>query len=106
MTERAAIETALKALGAAPDDGFDIAEAALLLAALDHPGINLAPCSQHLSDMAGALARLDAGPAVATSATAMAWVRSARCGYHDERGADSRRARQGQSSWMWRVGVT
>ncbi|MFC3675779.1 SirB1 family protein [Ferrovibrio xuzhouensis] len=84
MTERAAIETALRALGAAPDDGFDIAEAALLLAALDHPGINLAPYRQHLNDMSGALARMDAGPEVAPRAIALAGVLSAEFGYHGD----------------------
>jgi len=84
MTERAAIETALRALGAAPDDGLDIAEAALLLAALDKPGLDLTPYRRHLGDIAAALARIDAGPEVAPRAVALAGVLSAEFGYHGD----------------------
>lgn len=84
MTGRADIETALRALGAAPDDGFDVAEAALLLAALDHPGLDLTPYRQHLNDLAGALARMDAGPEVAPRAIALAGVLSAEFGYRGD----------------------
>jgi regulator of sirC expression with transglutaminase-like and TPR domain len=84
MTERAAIETALRAFGAAPDDGIDAAEAALLLAALDHPGLDLAPYRRHLSEIAAALARMDAGPEVAPRAVALAGVLSAEFGYRGD----------------------
>lgn len=84
MTERAAIETALKALGAAPDDGLDIAEAALLLAALDKPGLDLAPYRRHLADIAAALSRIEAGSEVAPRAMALAAVLSVEFGYRGD----------------------
>lgn len=84
MGDTAAIETALKALGAAPDDGLDIAEAALLLAALDRPTLDLMPYRRHLSDMAGTLSRIDAGPEVAPRAMALAGVISVEFGYRGD----------------------
>ncbi|WP_374466235.1 SirB1 family protein [Ferrovibrio sp.] len=84
MGDTAAIETALKALGAAPDDGLDIAEAALLLAALDRPALDLMPYRRHLSDIVGALSRLDAGPEVAPRAMALAGVISVEFGYRGD----------------------
>jgi len=71
MTDQAAIETALKAFGAAPDDGIDVGEAALLLAALDRPNLDLAPYRRHLNEIAAALSRIDAGPEVVPRAMAM-----------------------------------
>lgn len=84
MGDTAAIETSLKALGAAPDDSLDIAEAALLLAALDRPTLDLMPYRRHLSDMAGALSRIDAGPEVAPRAMALAGVISVEFGYRGD----------------------
>lgn len=84
MTDRAAIETSLRALGAAPDDGFDIAEAALLFAALDRPGLDLAPYRRHLSEIAAALNRIDAGPEVAPRAMALAAVLGVEFGYRGD----------------------
>lgn len=84
MGDTAAIETALKALGAAPDDGLDIAEAALLLAALDRPTLDLMPYRRHLNDMASALSRIDAGPEVAPRAMALAGVISVEFGYRGD----------------------
>jgi regulator of sirC expression with transglutaminase-like and TPR domain len=84
MTDRAAIETSLRAFGAAPDDGFDIAEAALLLAALDRPGLELAPYRQHLADLAAALNRIDAGSEVAPRAMALAAVLGVEFGYRGD----------------------
>jgi regulator of sirC expression with transglutaminase-like and TPR domain len=84
MTDRAAIETALKALGAAPDDGLDIAEAALLLSALDKPGLDLAPYRRHLADLAAALSRIEAGPEVAPRAMALAAVLGVEFGYRGD----------------------
>ncbi|HLT77956.1 MAG TPA: transglutaminase-like domain-containing protein [Ferrovibrio sp.] len=84
MTDRAAIETSLKALGAAPDDGFDIAEAALLLAALDRPETDLGPYRRHLSDIAAALNRIDAGVEVAPRAMALAAVLGVEFGYRGD----------------------
>jgi regulator of sirC expression with transglutaminase-like and TPR domain len=84
MTDSAVIETALKAFGAAPDDGFDIAEAALLFSALDRPGLDLAPARRHLADLAAALSRIDAGSEVAPRAMALAAVLSAEFGYRGD----------------------
>lgn len=84
MSDRAAIETALQAFGAASDDGFDIAEAALLLAALDRPRTDLAPYRQHLADIAAALGRIEAGDGVAPRAVALAGVLSAEFGYRGD----------------------
>lgn len=84
MSDRAAIETALRALGAVPDDALDLAEAALLLAALDHPDADLGPYRRHLGDIAAALARIDAGPEVAPRAVALAGVLSAEFGYRGD----------------------
>ena len=84
MTDRAAIETALKALGAAPDDGLDIAEAALLFSALDKPGLDLAPYRRHLADIAAALSRIEADTEVAPRAMALAAVLSVEFGYRGD----------------------
>jgi regulator of sirC expression with transglutaminase-like and TPR domain len=84
MTDRAAIETALKSLGAAPDDGLDIAEAALLLSALDKPGLDLAPYRRHMADLAAALSRIEAGPEVAPRAVALAAVLGVEFGYRGD----------------------
>ncbi len=84
MGDTEAIETALKALGAAPDDGLDIAEAALLLAALDRPAIDLMPYRRHLGDIAAALSRVDAGPEVAPRAMALAGVICVEFGYRGD----------------------
>lgn len=47
-SERAAILEQLRAVGLTDDSSFDIGETALLLAALDHPGVALAPYRAHL----------------------------------------------------------
>ncbi len=73
-TGSAAIETALRALGAMPDDQLDIAEAALLLAALDRPEIDLAPYRRHLSDLVSQVAGEDAGAEAGPRALALAAV--------------------------------
>ncbi len=72
--DAAAIETALRALGAVPDDQLDIAEAALLLAALDRPAIDLGPYRQHLSEMVAAVAQEEAGGEAGARALALAGV--------------------------------
>jgi regulator of sirC expression with transglutaminase-like and TPR domain len=53
---RAEILSALEAVGRQPDDAIDLAEAALLLAALDHPETDLAPYRRHLAALASNLA--------------------------------------------------
>lgn len=57
----AAIEEALRRLGAVPDAELDIAEAALLLAALDRPMVDLSPYRQHLADIITAVRVENAG---------------------------------------------
>src|SRR5579863_7933740 len=52
---RAEILSALEAVGRQPDDAIDLAEAALLLAALDYPETDLTPYRRHLADLASNL---------------------------------------------------
>lgn len=56
MTPSVAIEAALTAVGGREDDGLDIAEAALLLGALDRPTTDLEPYRAHLGALGDALA--------------------------------------------------
>lgn len=49
------IEAALGEIGRQPDEAIDLAEAALLLAALDQPSIDLAPYRTHLATLARAV---------------------------------------------------
>ncbi len=53
---RAEILSALEAVGRQPDDAIDLAEAALLLAALDYPETDLTPYRRHLAALASNLA--------------------------------------------------
>jgi len=53
---RAEILNALEAVGRQPDDMIDLAEVALLLAALDYPDTDLAPYRRHLAALASNLA--------------------------------------------------
>jgi len=53
---RAEILNALEAVGRQPDEMIDLAEAALLLAALDYPETDLAPYRRHLAALASNLA--------------------------------------------------
>ena len=52
VPERAAVLEALRAIGRLDDGAIDIAEAALLLAALDRPGVALEPYRAHLAELA------------------------------------------------------
>jgi regulator of sirC expression with transglutaminase-like and TPR domain len=58
---RAEILNALETVGRQPDETIDLAEAALLLGALDHPDVDLAPYRRHLAALAANLADF-AGP--------------------------------------------
>ncbi|MGD9538626.1 MAG: SirB1 family protein [Alphaproteobacteria bacterium] len=49
MSSAAAIEAALQRIGAQEDDALDLAEAALLLGALDRPSVNLGRYREHLA---------------------------------------------------------
>jgi len=51
------IEQSLRTIGVLPDGVIDIAEAALLLAALDHPDKNIEAYRTHLDELAAATAR-------------------------------------------------
>jgi regulator of sirC expression with transglutaminase-like and TPR domain len=53
---RAEILSALEMVGRQPDDAIDLAEAALLLAALDYPDTDLTPYRRHLAALASNLA--------------------------------------------------
>jgi len=57
---RAEILNALEAVGRQPDDMIDLAEVALLLAALDYPEADLAPYRRHLAALASNLADMAA----------------------------------------------
>lgn len=61
MSARDRIETLLRDVGETPDDGIEIAETALLLAALDRPGVALGRYRDHLKLIADDLARLADG---------------------------------------------
>lgn len=67
----AAIEDALRRLGAVPDAELDIAEAALLLAALDRPMVDLSPYRQHLADIITAVRVENAGSEALSRADAL-----------------------------------
>lgn len=49
------IEAELRAAGETPDDALDIARLALAFAALDRPGISLAPYEEHLKELVRSL---------------------------------------------------
>src|ERR1700751_2956163 len=49
--DRAEILRALETIGRQPDEMIDLAEAALLLGALDQPGTDLAPYRRHLAQL-------------------------------------------------------
>lgn len=81
-------ETILRRLGQTGEGPHDIAQAALMLSALDHPGKNLAPYRAHLSELAeaaktviGKMADIDA------AARALSGVIAGRYGYDGERQA-------------------
>ena len=57
---RAEILNALEAVGRQPDEMIDLAEVALLLAALDYPETDLAPYRRHLAALASNLADIAA----------------------------------------------
>lgn len=59
-----AIRVGLRAVASQGDDGIDVAEVALLLAASDRPGVLLQPYRRHLAKMCEEVAR-HAGPAPA-----------------------------------------
>jgi len=79
-----AIETALKALGAVPDDQLDIAEAALLMAALDRPMADIGPYRRHLNDVVGAVTKEEAGAEAAPRALTLASVIAGEYGYRGD----------------------
>ncbi|MEN6541373.1 transglutaminase-like domain-containing protein [Parvibaculum sp.] len=49
------IEAVLRAAGETPDDALDIAHLALAFAALDRPGVSLAPYEEHLKELVRSL---------------------------------------------------
>jgi regulator of sirC expression with transglutaminase-like and TPR domain len=80
------IEAALREVGAREDSGIDLAEAALLLAAADNPGAELAPYRQHLADIEAAMA--EAAPmqaALEACCQTLAEVMAAGFGYRGDR---------------------
>ncbi len=63
MTATQEYEARLREIGAADGDRMPLAEAALLLAALDHPGREIDPYMRHVEELAAALADRQAGGA-------------------------------------------
>lgn len=58
ISDATLIQEQVRSLCAGPEESFDLAEAALLMAALRHPGIDLAPYRLHLASMVEATADL------------------------------------------------
>lgn len=78
----------LRRLGQAGEGPHDLAQASLMLSALDHPDKNLAPFRAHLSELAeAAKAAIGQIPDIETSARALSGVIAGRYGYDGERGA-------------------
>jgi regulator of sirC expression with transglutaminase-like and TPR domain len=78
----------LRRLGQVGDGPHDIAQAALMLAALDHPEKSLAPYRAHLSEIAEAAKALAGqGADIETAARALSGVIAGRYGYDGERSA-------------------
>ena len=76
----------LETLGRHADGAIDIAQAALMLAALDHPGLPLEPAQAHLADIAEAMKAQ--GPMIARvgdGARALSTQLSTRLGYEGDR---------------------
>jgi regulator of sirC expression with transglutaminase-like and TPR domain len=79
--------TALEAIGRQPDEAIDLAEAALLLAALDRPATDLAPYRRHLAELAGDLsdAAAKASDSLDSRVQALRQVVARKHGYHGDR---------------------
>jgi regulator of sirC expression with transglutaminase-like and TPR domain len=86
---RVEILTALEAIGRQPDEMIDLAEAALLLAALDQPGSDLASYRRHLaqlaSNLADAVAVATANDSLDARVAALTQVLSEEHGYGGDR---------------------
>jgi regulator of sirC expression with transglutaminase-like and TPR domain len=80
---RAELLSGLELVGRQSDETIDLAEAALLLAALDAPDVELAPYRRHLAELAADLADLAQGLAQSLDArvAALRQVLAARHGY-------------------------
>ncbi|WP_404381795.1 SirB1 family protein [Caenispirillum salinarum] len=85
-TSRSEARDLLKGIAARGEDRFDLAEAALALAALRHPGVSLDPYRAHLRELSDDLAAAAAGmpPAAADQAGALAEVLAGRHGYQGD----------------------
>jgi len=81
------ILTALEAVGQQPDDSIDLAETALLLAALDEPDTDLAPYRRHLAALASNLADISVSESdvLGARAAALAHVMAEQNGYAGDR---------------------
>jgi regulator of sirC expression with transglutaminase-like and TPR domain len=79
--------TALEAIGRQPDEAIDLAEAALLLAALDRPATDLTPYRRHLAELAGDLsdAAAKASNSLDSRVQALRQVVARKHGYHGDR---------------------
>jgi regulator of sirC expression with transglutaminase-like and TPR domain len=81
-----ASEAYLRAIGAATEAPFEIAEAALALASLDRPGVSLDFYHRHLAELARDLAaNAPSEPSVANAAQCLHAVLAGLHGYHGDR---------------------
>jgi regulator of sirC expression with transglutaminase-like and TPR domain len=80
---RAEILSGLELVGRQSDEAIDLAEAALLLAALDMPDVDLTPYRRHLAELAANLADIaaEAGNVLDSRAAALRQVLAGRHGY-------------------------
>ncbi|EKV30455.1 Protein sirB1 [Caenispirillum salinarum AK4] len=85
-TSRGEARALLKDIAARGEDRFDLAEAALALAALRHPGVSLDPYRAHLRELSDDAAAAAAGmpPAAADQAGVLADVLAGRHGYQGD----------------------
>ncbi len=88
VPSRSEMEQRLRAIGAGPDGEVDLAEAALLMAALYRPGRSLEPYEQHLEHLAlnleAAASDLGAGDSLARRVEALRGVLGDRHGYRGD----------------------
>jgi regulator of sirC expression with transglutaminase-like and TPR domain len=84
---RAEILSALESVGLQPDETIDLAEVALLLAALDQPEADLAPYRRHLAQLASNLADIEVSEndILGERAAALAYVMAEQHGYAGDR---------------------
>jgi len=85
VTDKAGYKTALTRIGQLEDEQIDLAEAALILAALDKPGVALDPYREHLSNLAAEARTLsDDHDFLETRTAALNWLMFESQGYRGD----------------------